>query len=188
MIIGVDIDNVLVTTTEAVLEYINERLGTNFVIEDVKEYYIENLLQEQYRWIVPLAFKDSDMWRRVKPIEGAFENIEKLIADGHEIFFCTSTYPENVRKKTKHIARNSNLTMKFVSDRMINIKYKQLLRLDCLIDDCAENLIGNRSYYSICLDYPWNRYIREDSTGAFYRAKDWNDVYNFILNPRASLV
>ena len=180
MIIGIDIDNVITTTTEAVLEYINERLETSFVIEDVKQYYIENLLDEKYRWIVADAFHNSQMWKKVKPVEGAFETIKKLIDDGHEVYFCTSTLPENVRKKIKYIIRNSNLSYQFVSKRMINIHNKQLLNLDILIDDCLSNLVGNRNYYSICLDYPWNRIDEGCTIEGFYRAKNWNEIYEFI--------
>lgn len=181
MIIGVDIDNTLVTTSAAVLEYINERLGTNFVIEDIKEYYIENLLNSQYRWIVRESFLNKAMWQKVKPIKDAFETIEKLHDAGHEIYFCTSTEPENLRKKIKYISRHTKFSYDFVKSRMINIKDKRLIRLDVLIDDYVENLIGDRTYYSYCLDYPWNRYIDKEKPNAFKRVYSWEEIYKDIM-------
>jgi len=180
MIIGIDIDNTLVTTSAAVLEYINERLGTNFTIEDIKEYYIENLLNPQYQWIVKESFLNKAMWQKVKPIKDAFETVEKLYDDGHTIYFCTSTEPENLRKKIKYISRHTNFSYDFVKNHMINIKDKRLVRLDILIDDYVENLIGDRTYFSLCLDYPWNRFIGENFTYDFKRVYNWKEIYNEI--------
>lgn len=44
MKIAVDLDNVTVATTVAVVDYINERLSINLKMEDIHDYYIENAL------------------------------------------------------------------------------------------------------------------------------------------------
>ena len=48
MRIGIDIDNIIVNTTETVLKYINERLPVQLELENIKEYRIENALPDQY--------------------------------------------------------------------------------------------------------------------------------------------
>ena len=61
----------------------------------------------------------------------------------------------------------------------ISIKHKQLLNVDVLIDDYLDNLIGDRKYCSICMDYPWNRYF-EDNGCTFRRVYNWAGVYEII--------
>jgi hypothetical protein len=48
-----------------------------------------------------------------------------------------------------------------------------------MIDDYLDNLIGERSYYSICLDYPWNRKIIAN-TPNFIRVKNWEEIIQTI--------
>ena len=47
MKIGIDIDNVLVNTTECVLEYLNERTGLNLKLKDIKTYSIEDYVPKE---------------------------------------------------------------------------------------------------------------------------------------------
>ena len=87
MKIAIDIDNVIQGTTIAVLDYINDRLpDVNLKMEDITSYWIENFVPEQYKWIVPLSFTDSSMWKNVRLIDGAARYIEKLYEEGFEIY------------------------------------------------------------------------------------------------------
>lgn len=182
MKIGVDIDNVICTTSEAVIEYLNERLPITLSLDDINEYWMEKSIPEQYRWAVDLAFHDSAMWKKVKMIEGAAKGIETLYKEGEEIFFVTSTTPDNLKKKIKFLKRNLPfLSGSYINDHMITIKQKTLLNLDIMIDDYLNNLIGERSYYSICLAYPWNRKVISEEPN-FIRVKDWRDIIITIEN------
>jgi hypothetical protein len=50
-----------------------------------------------------------------------------------------------------------------------------------MIDDYLDNLIGERSYYSICLAYPWNIKIISEEPN-FIRVKNWRDIIITIEN------
>lgn len=176
MKIGVDIDNVICTTSEAVIEYLNERLPISLSLDDINEYWMEKSIPEQYRWAVGLAFHDSAMWKKVKMIEGAAKGIKTLYKNGDEIFFVTSTTPDNLKKKIKFLKRNLPFLLgNYINDHIITIKQKTLLNLDIMIDDYLDNLIGERSYYSICLAYPWNIKIISEEPN-FIRVKNWEDI------------
>lgn len=185
--IAVDIDNILTNTTECVLQYINERIPSlNLKIEDIKEYWMENQIPQEYRWIVEMAFEDKKMWKNVRMIEGAVEALKKLYEDGYEIYFATATTAENFRKKVGFLTRNLPfLPEGYVKQHAISIKHKQLLNVDFMIDDYLENLIAPRPYISICMEYPWNdigiwnRYTKDETMGIYY-AKDWAGIYNII--------
>ena len=105
MKIGIDIDNTVVNTAETIIDYINERLPVNLCIDDIKQYYIEYALPEQFRWIVEAAFRDSLMWKKVKLIDGVYEALKEMYLAGHDIYFVTSYSPENFKKKVGHLER-----------------------------------------------------------------------------------
>lgn len=173
--IAIDIDNTLCTTTEAVLEYINERTPLNLTVDDIKEYWMENSLPPEYRWIIPESFENRRMWKKVKMIQGAAQGIRELYNRGHEIYFATSTSPENFKKKIKFLKKNLPfLSPEYIENHSISIKEKQLLSVDIMVDDYLNNLNGERIYYSICLDYPWNQ--TDENIPYFQRVKNWEEV------------
>ena len=181
MIIGIDIDNVITNTTECVLDYINERLpNVNFKVENVKEYWLEKIMPKGYEWIINQAFSDKQMWKKVELINGAAQYIRQLMFDGHEVYFVTSTTSDNFRKKIKFLQRNLYLPPNYVENHTISIKKKQLLNIHFLVDDYLNNLTGNREYYSICLDYPWNRNFNDNDEEDFVRVKNWEEIYYAI--------
>lgn len=179
MKIGIDIDNVLVNTTECVLEYLNERTGLDLKLEDIKTYSIEDYVPEENRLLVPEAFESKYMWKKVDFINGATEVIRKLFEEGHEIYFATATLPENLKKKMNHLSRNLDfLGLDYIKKHTICITNKQLLRFDVMIDDYLGNLRGERTYESICLAYPWNEFTEEDEQDEhLYRAENWLKIY-----------
>ena len=180
MNIGVDIDNILTNTTECVIKYINERIpNINLKMEDLTSYWMEDILPPEFEWIAEMAFDDKKMWKNVEMIAGAAQALKKLYEEGHTIYFVTATTAENFRKKISFLSRNLPfLPEGYVKQHSISIKQKQLLNLDVMIDDYLNNLIGDRLYYSICMEYPWNR------TSAPYRnfsyVKNWNEIYEKI--------
>lgn len=180
MILGFDLDGVVVDSPQKVVLYINERLGLNLTMDNFTTYCMEDALPDQYKWIVSAAFKDPEMWRTVKLIDGAYDTIKKLYEEGHEIWFVTSSLPSNLRKKINHLARNLDFLPKdYVWLHTINTQNKQLIRLDVLADDALFNLVSDRTYASICFDMPYNQ-TDDWLIPNFYRAYGWHDVYGYI--------
>lgn len=173
MKIALDIDNVCCNTTEEVLRFINERLPTlNLQIEDLTQYMIERALPQEYQWIVEMAFRSPEMWKKVKLLDNCAAAINFLYSSGHEIYFATATTADNFRKKIKFLERElSFLPQGYVRHRAISIKEKQLLNVDFLVDDYLGNLTGRRGYTSICMAYPWNLECPED----IYRVHGWKE-------------
>lgn len=180
MVLGFDLDGVVVDSPQQVVNYVNERLGLNLCMNDFKTYSMEDALPDQYRWIISAAFKDCEMWRKVKLIDGAYKTIKKLYEEGHEIWFVTSSLPSNLRKKINHLARNLDfLPKEYVWQHTINTQCKQIIKVDILVDDGLFNLTGNRDYFSICFDMPYNQ-TKDNEIDNFYRAHNWDEVYSFI--------
>ena len=187
MVIGIDLDNIVVNTTETVLNYLAERGAPKRTLEDIKDYWLEKSFPPEYALLVKEAFESKYMWKQIQLIDGAYEYIKKLYEDGHEIWFVTSSLPENLDKKIKHLTRNLDFFPDdYIWRHTINIHKKQLLKLDVLVDDCYDNLVGSRDYWSICYKYPWNyedcdkdNRMNMDFEGVIY-ANNWEEIYRLI--------
>ena len=177
MVIGVDIDNCILSTTEAVLAQHYADTGERLTLDDITSYYIENHVSEEYRDDFHLIFLKKEMWKRAKVIPNCVEVIKRLHNQGHQIYFVTSTEAKNVTKKSSFLQR----TFPFldIRKRLITTHCKQMIGVDILIDDYEMNLI-NGSYFGILMDYPWNRNFDDASDGKIYRVFDWLQVEPMI--------
>ena len=179
MVIGVDIDNCLISTTEAVLSQHYVDTGERLTLDDITSYYIENHVSEEYRDDFHLIFLKKEMWKRAKVIPNCVEVIKRLHNQGHQIYFVTSTEAKNVAKKSSFLQR----TFPFldIRKRLITTHNKQMIRCDLLIDDCIDNVL-NADYVSILLDYSWNSTAIFDdaSDDKIYRVFDWTQVEPMI--------
>lgn len=185
MRIAIDIDNVLTNTTEEIINFINECFPSiELRIEELESYWIEDALPSVYRWIVPLAFEQKTVWKKVRMIEGAAYYIHRLYEEGAEIYFATATTAENFRKKIGFLTRELDFFPEgYVRQHAISIKKKQLLNVDFLVDDCYDHFTDSPPYHGICFEYPWNEKFKaeqyaEKNDVTF--CKDWKEIYYAI--------
>lgn len=179
MVIGIDIDNTIVNTTSCILEQHYADTGEKLNLDDIKTYYIENYVGDDYKDDFYLIFLKKEMWKRLKILPNCVEVIKRLHDEGNEIYFVTSTEPQNVYKKSRFLQR----TFPFLNirKRLITTHCKQMIRCDILIDDCIDNIL-NADYVSILLDYPWNSTAIFDdaSDDKIYRVFNWTQVEPMI--------
>ena len=177
MIIGIDVDSTICNTTESVLAQHYADTGEKLTLDDIKSYYIENYVSDDYKDDFHLIFYKKEMWKRVKVIPHCVEVIKRLHDRGEEIYFVTSTEPQNITKKARFLQR----TFPFLDIRkcLITTHCKQIIGVDILIDDYEMNLI-NGSYFGILMDYPWNRNFDDASDDKIYRVFDWLQVEPMI--------
>ena len=177
MKIGLDVDNTIVNTTSCVITQHYADTGERLTLDDIKTYYIENYVSDDYKDDFHLIFLKKEMWKRVKVIPHCVEVIKRLHDSGNSIYFVTSTEPQNVAKKARFLQR----TFPFLDIRkcLITTHCKQMIGVDILIDDYEMNLI-NGSYFGILMDYPWNRNFDDASDDKIYRVFDWTQVEPMI--------
>ena len=155
MKIGIDIDGTINNLCEAVLTIYNQDSGDNLQISQITEYYVENFVKPEFKEDFYKYYTDKRVWKLVKIDEVAKEFITKLDSERHEIYFVTSTEPENLFKKAGWLQRH--FPSIDIRKRLIRCYNKQLLSgLDILVDDYDKNLIGG-SYKKILIDRPWNQ-------------------------------
>ena len=155
-----------------------EDTGERLSLADIKTYSIEDYVGEQYKKDFHKIFLDKRVWKRVKLLPDCVETIKKLHDEGHEIYFVTATETANIHKKFGFLQR----TFPFINvrKRLICTHNKQMIKVDVLIDDCFDNLVGGE-YEGILFDYPWNRYCDVyDTYDGIYRVYGWKSVPRII--------
>lgn len=179
--IGIDIDNVVFSTTQAVLDVHYENTGERLCLSDIKTYCIENYVSEEYKKDFYRNFLNKRVWKKAELLPGCVDTIRQLHDMGHEIYFVTATGTMNIHKKFEHLRR----TFPFieVEKRLIATQCKQMIRLDVLIDDCIDNLTG-ADYFGILFNYPWNENyessIFNNNGEAIERVDSWSEIPNVI--------
>ena len=179
MKIGIDVDNTIVNTTSCVIAQHYADTGERLTLDDIKTYYIENYVSDDYKDDFHLIFLKKEMWKRVQVLPNCVEVIKRLHDRGDSIYFVTSTEPQNVAKKARFLQR----TFPFldIRKRLITTHCKQMIGVDILIDDCIDNVVG-ADYTSILMDYPWNSTAIFDDAAYdnIYRVFDWLQVEPMI--------
>lgn len=177
--IMVDIDGVLNTLDTTVIDVYNEDSGDSLSPQDITEYHIEKFVKPEYRENFKNYFLDKRVWRRIEVVKYAYEVLEKLWNEGYNLIFVTKTECENMVKKRNWLNRNfSFMGEDNIRKRLYSAPKKQFIRADIAIDDGLFNLIGDRTYYSICFDKPYNQ--TDELIPCFTRVYDWLGVYTAV--------
>ena len=177
--IMIDIDGVLNTLDTTVIDVYNEDSGDNLSPQDITEYHIEKFVKPEYAENFHKYFLDKRVWQRIEVVNGCQDAIKKLWCKGYNIIFVTKTECENLVKKRNWLNRNfSFIGENNIRKRLYSAPEKQTIRADIAIDDGLFNLIGDRTYYSICFDKPYNQ--TDKPIPMFTRAYDWEDVLDKI--------
>jgi 5'(3')-deoxyribonucleotidase len=177
--IMIDIDGVLNTLDTTVLEVYNEDSGDNLRPKDITEYHIEKFVKPEYRESFKNYFLDKRVWRRIEVVKYACEVLNKLWDEGYNLIFVTKTECENMVKKRNWLNRNFPfMGTDNIRKRLYSAPKKQFIRADIAIDDGLFNLVGDRTYYSICFDKPYNQ--TDELIPCFTRVYDWLGVYTAV--------
>ncbi len=159
MKLGIDIDGVLCDFIGPLLKRHNREYGTNHSICEI----------DHFHKITELGISFG-LWdfQHVEVMPGAKEILEVLNQE-HELYIVTArpTY-------TAHITHDwLYCHFPFLTEQqLIMCHNKQLINVDCMVDDGIHNLEGFP--YVVVYNQPWNK------NASFWRANDWVDVYNLV--------
>lgn len=177
MIIACDIDNVICNLQEAVTNLFNKRYGTKYTLDHFNSYNIENVLSVKEANAMKEIYGESGIYdNMVKPILGSQDALQQLIKAGHHVYLVTDAIPKIYNEKVAWVRH----FFPFIDDaHIISMKHKHLFKCDIMIEDNLNNLLSGHHYERICLDYPWNRDVR-DYVYNIHRCSTWNEIIDVI--------
>jgi len=180
----IDMDDVIVRG--GFLYLINEYLGTSYIEEDIKGYYMQDMIPEEakadfWNWF----FSGKNMYDHCEMLPNAYEVIEEL----NKVYkICISTayiFPERPRESGKVLIQKFNYLMDnlpfltpqnyaFIMDKsLINCKIKIDDRIDNLA--IAERKLMFTAYHNKDIE---NKFLQQRGVD---RANDWLDVKKILL-------
>jgi len=199
MKIGIDIDGVLTDVFKFQIEE-----GTKYCQKVKKGALIHPDVYDSAEMFGWDEETDLNFWRdnifdyaKNNPvIPGASENIKKLKEDGHEIFIITARWltakdakvyveqnAEKVGERMRKIVKMWLAENDIIYDHIIfsgDDKEKSILEnhIDVMIEDSPANLTQlSKITKMICMDWPYNRNIQNDSIKRCYH---WDEIYQTI--------
>ena len=172
----VDADGVLENFSETWVAYLNRKYGTAVSPEDVREWDMTKAFPMLTAEQVLSTERDPALYEGLQPIPGAAEVLQRLLADGHEVFVVTNTH---YKIATEKLEGTLFKYYPFLPWRQYIFTHrKQMVKGDVLVDDGFHNLVGG-DYEKILFSAPYNRDFDAAANG-MTRAENWEDVYDAI--------
>jgi len=158
LIIGLDIDGVIVDYAAVMLPLLSEVCRRPVSAQDIYTYDITECLNiddetAAYVWQQTLG---TDLLINAPPVDGAIEGLSAL--DGHEIWIVTGR-PSNLQGLTETWLRHRNISYdRIIFDRVMN---KMLVgpEFDVFVEDFLEGalVIAEAGVFTLLFNQPWNQ-------------------------------
>lgn len=177
-IILIDIDDTIIDTLGAWINYLNEKYNCTVTKEDVKCWDMSKTYTTLTKEQIYEPFSIADFWKTVKPKQRAAEYIKKLIDDGYRIYLCTSTHFANMQAKYEYAIQKYFPYIDWKD--IILTEHKTLVKADYRIDDNSSYLIDG-SGCKLLMAAPHNKNIAFDVFGML-RVNNWEEIYDIISN------
>ena len=182
--IMVDMDEVI--CGGGFLNLVNEFLEANYKIEDIKIYYIQDLIpKERYKeW--SKFFNAKNVYDYCEMIEDTYEVLEKL-SKKYEIYIATDYIFRDNKEYSANILKNKfnwlyeKLPFIEPSNYVFTVN-KEIINCDIKIDDKLSNLKGKAETKMLFTAYH-NKPITEEELkqeGAI-RVNGWKDIEKILL-------
>ena len=186
MRIGIDLDEVIMDTLSQVIKYYNRRYKTSFTLSDFHSYnWWETWGCTKDKAIRTwLDFNNSDVSRKIKPIERAISSIN-FLAKTNEIIIITSRQNKVKEQTQKWLNKHFKSPPRLILTNDIYIatesksKICKDLGIKLMIEDhpkyaaeCAKSGIK-----TILFDKPWNKSV---SHKEIVKVKNWPEALEVI--------
>ena len=179
----VDVDNVI--TDSDFLDLINEFLGTSYKLTDLKNYYLQELIEHKKEEFWD-EVKDRNFYQNSLMFDNCFNVLEKL-NKVYDVYIVTAYLwkdtidisGNNLKNKYYYLKEN----LPFIEpEKYIFTTNKKIINFDIRIDDKLENLEGAdiKLLYSAWHNNKYDDdYLRENNV---IRVNNWKDIEKILLN------
>lgn len=172
----VDCDCVLNNLIQRTCQMFNERYNKNISEETFTQYDIYKCLAFDDAEKFSALWNERELWDSLSPTYHSQWGVKKLIDNGFNVYIATSTHYNNFPWKVEWLQHY----FPFVKEsNIICIGDKSVLNADIMIDDYANNLIGNIRCNRILFEKPWNKSVNDDVYG-IKRCTNWDEIIEAV--------
>lgn len=171
--IFIDIDCTVNNYAELWCDKLNEKFKKNVRYEDITRYNIDAVFQISVKAMSSVI--DEQFYNELKVLSLVHKNLKKLIDDGYEVYFVTSTPPSEVQMKANWIKQN----FPYISPKnIIYAEDKSVFAGDFFIDDNTYHIVNSECKHKLMFAQPWNEYCTLPINTT--RVYDWDQIYKEI--------
>lgn len=162
MIINIDIDNTVNDFAKKVISVYNNLYHDNVSYNTVTDYGFAQLTKISRDCLEELFFKNNYFYESLEPIQGAVDQIQRIVNDGHKVKFVSAADYSIVQSRLDFV--KTYFPYLDVNDSLILTRDKHNMWADVVVDDYPKNLTNvNLGCKFILFDAPWNRHIDTDA-------------------------
>ena len=175
MKLGIDLDGVVSDYQTYFLESFNERFGTNYILQDWKDYsFIPEGFTKEAFWKMIEEHAKIGAWRYLSPIEGAIEGITTL--SQHNSIHLISHKLEEAKADTITWLSEHKIPYDSISFTLDKSRMAYILGIDIMIEDSYKNAVevASTGIETLLFDRPWNR--EETTTPLIQRVQNWKEI------------
>lgn len=171
--IFIDIDCTINNYAELWCDKLNEKFKKNIRYEDITRYDIDAVFQISVKAVSSVI--DEQFYNELKVLSLVHKNLKKLIDDGYEVYFVTSTPPSEAQMKANWIKQN----FPYISPKnIIYAEDKSVFAGDFFIDDNTYHIVNSECEHKLMFAQPWNEYCTLPMNTT--RVYDWDQIYKEI--------
>ena len=172
----VDADDTIHFLLKGWVKFLNKKYGLNVDWFAIRDWDICKAFPSLTFGQIYGALQEEGLWDMVEPMPFAYGIIQKLMAEGHDVYLVTSSYYKTIPVKFEKVIFKYLPIMDW--EHVIVTCNKQMIRGDVLIDDGPHNLEGG-DYAKILVSSPHNFNYPAEENG-MVRVKSWFEIYNEI--------
>ena len=186
--------NILLDVDEVIcfagfLDYANEFMNTNYEIDDIKTYYIDDTIILQNKIKEYNKFLNSkNIYENAHILPNAIESIKKL-SEYYNIIICSACInPYDVENSGKYFKDKYDFLIKTLPflkpESFIFTNTKNIIKADIQIDDRVSNLVNDIPIKILFPSYH-NKEIADEylsSKNIIRAGKDWRTGWQNVLN------
>ncbi|MBQ3047853.1 MAG: hypothetical protein IJD48_02440 [Clostridia bacterium] len=168
------------------LKKVNEFLGTNYSIDDFKDYLIDEIIPESQKKKFYNSFFDVDPYEDLDLIDGAKKALKKL-NEVYDIYICSAgVMLLNPQNSGKLFASKYNYLLKRLPfldpKKFIFTSSKELIKGDVIIDDYFHNLRSDIKTKLLFTSYHNKDFTDEElKKRGVERVNSWEEICKKLL-------
>lgn len=179
----IDFDNVIVNSSEIVMQLLNEKYKTNKKYSKLKKYDFSDLYPNISYWDIEKSFEDDEFFKRIKKYSFFDYVISVLDPEKDNLYIVTIGTEDNLVKKLKW--SDTNIDYDFSFRGILNNGHNDKSSVDMsdgiMIDDNIECLRSCNAKIKILFDkeekWEWSK---ADINDDVYIVHNWEEIYSII--------